>query len=55
MGASQCRRNVFATPRLMNRPQEERQIAPEWIKASQTLSPEHLLDQSKFVITAIQE
>jgi len=38
---------------VMNRPDEERQIAPEWIKAGQTVSAERLGDPSRPVPDAI--
>jgi len=34
---------------VMNRPDEERQVAPEWIKARQIVSPERLADQTASV------
>jgi NADPH-dependent 2,4-dienoyl-CoA reductase/sulfur reductase-like enzyme len=38
---------------IMNRPDEERQVAPEWIKSSQTLSPERLSETNKSVLDAV--
>ena len=32
---------------VMNRPDEERQVAPEWIKSKQSISPERLADQNR--------
>jgi len=31
---------------VMNRPDEERQLAPEWIKAKQIISPDRLADKN---------
>ena len=39
----------------MNRPEEERQLAPEWIKAKQALLPERLGDQSRPIRDAVQK
>ncbi len=38
---------------IMNRPDEERQVAAEWIKSSQTLSPERLSETNKSVLDAV--
>jgi 3-phenylpropionate/trans-cinnamate dioxygenase ferredoxin reductase component len=38
---------------VMNRPDEERQVAPEWIKSRQTVSRERLADKNKSVLEAI--
>jgi NADPH-dependent 2,4-dienoyl-CoA reductase/sulfur reductase-like enzyme len=38
---------------VMNRPDEERQVAPEWIKSRQTVSRELLADKTKSVLEAI--
>jgi NADPH-dependent 2,4-dienoyl-CoA reductase/sulfur reductase-like enzyme len=38
---------------VMNRPDEERQVAPEWIKSRQTASRERLADKTKSVLEAI--
>ena len=38
---------------VMNRPDEERTLAPEWIKAKQTLSPAHLGNQTRSVREAL--
>jgi NADPH-dependent 2,4-dienoyl-CoA reductase/sulfur reductase-like enzyme len=38
---------------VMNRPDEERQVAPEWIKSRQTVSRERLADKTKSVLEAI--
>jgi 3-phenylpropionate/trans-cinnamate dioxygenase ferredoxin reductase component len=38
---------------VMNRPDEERQVAPEWIKSRQTVSRERLADKIKSVLEAI--
>ena len=37
---------------VMNRPDEERQVAPEWIKSRQTVSRERLADKTKSVLEA---
>lgn len=34
---------------VMNRPDEERQVAPEWIKSGQTVSPDRLKDERRSV------
>ena len=39
---------------VMKRPDEERQIAPEWIKAGQTVSSEHLGNPNRSVLEAMQ-
>jgi hypothetical protein len=33
----------------MNRPDEERQVAAEWVKAKQLVSPERLADNNRAV------
>jgi hypothetical protein len=38
---------------VMNRPDEERQVAPEWIKSSQTVSPERLSDKNRSILEAV--
>lgn len=38
---------------VMNRPDEERQVAPEWIKSRQTVSRERLSDQKRSVLEAV--
>jgi len=38
----------------MKRPDEERQIAPEWIKAGQTVSSENLGNPNRSVLEAMQ-
>jgi len=38
---------------VMNRPDEERQVAPEWIKSRQALSLERVSDTSKSVLEAV--
>jgi len=38
---------------VMNRPDEERQVAPEWIKSRQTVSRERLADKTKLVLEAL--
>jgi 3-phenylpropionate/trans-cinnamate dioxygenase ferredoxin reductase component len=38
---------------VMNRPDEERQVAPEWIKSRQTVSRERLADKTNSVLEAI--
>jgi 3-phenylpropionate/trans-cinnamate dioxygenase ferredoxin reductase component len=37
---------------VMNRPDEERQVAPEWIKSSQTVSRERLSDKNRSILDA---
>ncbi|PYU22662.1 MAG: FAD-dependent oxidoreductase [Acidobacteria bacterium] len=39
---------------VMNRPDEERQAAPEWIKSKQTISPKRLADQNRTLKEAAQ-
>lgn len=38
---------------VMNRPDEERQCAPEWIKSKQTISVDRLKDQNRSIKEAI--
>jgi len=38
---------------VMNRPDEERQVAPEWIMGKQTISVDRLKDQNRSVKEAI--
>jgi hypothetical protein len=38
----------------MNRPEEEREVAPEWIKVSQTVSAERLSDKNRPVREAVR-
>lgn len=38
---------------IMNRPDDERQVAPEWIRSSQALSPERLSDTNRSVLEAV--
>jgi 3-phenylpropionate/trans-cinnamate dioxygenase ferredoxin reductase component len=38
---------------VMNRPDEERQVAPEWIKSHQTVSRERLADDKRPVLDAV--
>ena len=38
---------------VMNRPEEERQCAPEWIKSKQNISPDRLKDQNRPIQKAI--
>ena len=38
---------------VMNRPDEERQVAPEWIKSSQTVSPDRLSDNNRSILEAV--
>jgi hypothetical protein len=38
---------------VMNRPDEERTVAPEWIKSRQVVSPKRLADQARAVREAI--
>jgi 3-phenylpropionate/trans-cinnamate dioxygenase ferredoxin reductase component len=45
--------NRVAAAFIMNRPDEERQVAPEWIKSHQTVSQERLSDQKRSVREAI--
>jgi NADPH-dependent 2,4-dienoyl-CoA reductase/sulfur reductase-like enzyme len=44
---------LVAAAFIMNRPDEERQVAPEWIKSSQMLSPERLSDTNRSVLEAV--
>jgi hypothetical protein len=37
----------------MNRPDEERQVAPEWIKSKRTISVDRLKDQNRSIQEAI--
>jgi hypothetical protein len=46
--------NRVAAAFVMNRPDEERQAAPEWIKSHQTVSRERLSDKKRSVLEAIQ-
>ena len=39
---------------VMNRPDEEREIAPDWIKSSQAISPERLSDTNRSILEAAQ-
>ena len=45
--------NRVAAAFVMNRPDEERQLAPEWIKSHQTVSGERLSDNKRPVVEAI--
>jgi 3-phenylpropionate/trans-cinnamate dioxygenase ferredoxin reductase component len=45
--------NRVAAAFVMNRPDEERQVAPEWIRAHQTVSRERLSDKKQSVFEAI--
>ena len=38
---------------VMNRPEEERQFAPEWIKSKQNISADRLKDQNRPIQEAI--
>jgi len=38
----------------INRPDEERELAPEWIKSKQQISREHLKDQNRSLKEATQ-
>ena len=46
--------NRVAAAFVMNRPDDERNIAPEWVRASQTISPERLAAQGRPVLEAMQ-
>jgi len=46
--------NRVAAAFVMNRPDEERQAAPEWIKSHQTVSRERLSDKKRPILEAIQ-
>ncbi len=46
--------NRVAAAFVMNRPDEERQVAPEWIKSSQIVSPGRLSDKTRSILEAIQ-
>lgn len=45
--------NRLAAAFVMNRPDEERQVVPEWIKSHQTVSRERLADNKRSVLTAV--
>jgi len=45
--------NQIAAAFVMNRADEERQVAPEWIKSSQTVSRERLSDKKRTILEAI--
>ena len=45
--------NRVAAAFVMNRPDEERQVAPEWIKSRQTVSRERLSDKERSVLEAV--
>ena len=45
--------NRMAAAFVMNRPDEERQAAPEWIKSSQTVSRERLSDKKRTILEEI--
>jgi hypothetical protein len=45
--------NRVAAAFVMNRPDEERQVAPEWIRSHQTISRERLSDQKRSVLETI--
>jgi NADPH-dependent 2,4-dienoyl-CoA reductase/sulfur reductase-like enzyme len=47
------RRDCLIAAFVMNRPDEERQCAPEWIKSKQTISADRLKDQNRPVQEAI--
>jgi NADPH-dependent 2,4-dienoyl-CoA reductase/sulfur reductase-like enzyme len=40
---------------VMNRPDEERQVAPEWIKSKQSISAERITDQKRLLREAAQK
>jgi 3-phenylpropionate/trans-cinnamate dioxygenase ferredoxin reductase component len=46
------RDNRVAAAFVMNRPDEERQTAPEWIKSHQSVSPERLSDNNRSILDA---
>jgi NADPH-dependent 2,4-dienoyl-CoA reductase/sulfur reductase-like enzyme len=48
------RDNRVAAAFVMNRPDDERQIAPDWIKSSQTVSRERLSDKNRSILEAVQ-
>ena len=45
--------NRMAAVFVLNRPDEERQVAPEWIKSSQTVSPKRLSDKNRSILEAV--
>jgi NADPH-dependent 2,4-dienoyl-CoA reductase/sulfur reductase-like enzyme len=45
--------NRMAAAFVMNRPDEERQVAPEWIQSNQTVSRERLSDKKRTNLEAI--
>jgi len=45
--------NRVAAAFVMNRPDEERQVAPEWMRSHQTISRERLSDQKRSVLETI--
>ena len=47
------KRDRLASALVMNRPDEERQAAPEWIKSKQAISAERLGDQNRAVKDAV--
>lgn len=48
------KRDRLVSAFVMNRPDEEREAAPEWIKSKQSISAERLADQTRPVREAIQ-
>jgi hypothetical protein len=47
------KRDRLVSAFVMNRPDEERQAAPEWIKSKQAISAERLGDQNRAVKDAV--
>jgi len=45
--------NCVTAAFVMNRPDEERQVAPEWIKSSQKVSAERLADKNRSTLEAV--
>lgn len=45
--------NRMAAAFVMNRPDEERRVAPAWIKSSQEVSPERLSDKNRSILEAV--
>ena len=48
------RQTVVVAAFVMNRPDEERDVAPKWIESKQSVSGERLADTSNVVLTAVE-
>ena len=46
--------NCVTAAFVMNRPDEERQVAPEWIKSKQKVSLERLSDKNRSTLEAVE-